>query len=167
MLDELKRWCALGGFGCQVAHEGPPFRLTISLRDDGGVLPITIDGPSGPDDPVRLRYLFDVPTASGAPMPADRLVRLLEAAIMQRSAMLDARLAGPAEVEMVVALYPDGVTRHGFMIAVFECQKLRQIVRREVEAALVSESAIASLTALADASDVLSDAIDSALPQTG
>ena len=163
MLDELQRWCGLAGFGCSLTATGPPFRLVVTLQDDGGVLPVAVDGPSSRDDPIRLRYRFDVPTSKGAPMPADRLVRLLEAAIMQRSAMLDARLSGPSEVEMVVALYPDGVTRHSFMIAVFECQKLRQIVRREVEAALVSESAVAALAALADASDALSGAVEEAL----
>lgn len=160
MIDELQRWCALAGFGCQVVHPGPPFRLLISLEDDGGLLAVTADGPVGPDDPVRLRYRFDV---AGA-VAADRLVRLLDAAVMQRSAMVDARPAGPGEVEMVVALYPGGVTRHGFMTGVFECQKLRRIVRGEVEGALVSEAALASLTALADASDGLSDALESALP---
>ena len=167
MLEGLQRWCALGGFGCSVTQVGPPFKLTMSLQDDGGLLAITVDGPSGPDEPVRLRYRFDLPTAGGTAMAPERLARLLEAAIMQRSAMVDARLAAPNEVDMVVALYPDGVTRHGFMIAVFECQKLRLIVRREVEAALVGESAIVSLMALADASDVLGDAVESAVPPSG
>ena len=164
MIDALQHWCALAGFGCQVLETGTPFRLVVSITDDGGVLAITVDGPPTVDDPLRLRYRFDVASGPAGPMAPDRLVRLLDAAVMQRSAMVDARPAGPNEVEMVVALYPDGVTRHGFMIGVFECQKLRQIVRREVEGALSGEAAVLSLSALADASDGLSDAIEAALP---
>lgn len=159
-IEQMQRWCALAGFGYRAVQAGPPFRVLVSLEDDGGLLTITVDGPVGPDDPVRLRYRFDV---AGA-MDPDRLVRLLDAAVMQRSAMVDARPAGPDEVDMVVALYPDGVSRHGFMTGVFECQKLRRIVRGEVEGALASEAALASLLALADASDGLSDAIEAALP---
>ncbi len=159
-IDELQRWCALAGFGCQMVQAGPPFRLLVSLRDDGGLLTITVDGPGGPDDPLRLRYGFDL----AGPMDPDRLARLLDAAVMQRSAMVDARPSGPDGVDMVVALYPDGVSRHGFMTGVFECQKLRRIVRGEVEGVLTSEAALASLVALADASDDLSDAIEAALP---
>ncbi len=159
-IDELQRWCALAGFGSRLVQTGPPFRLLVSLEDDGGLLTITVDGPMGPEDPLRLRYRFDV---AGA-MDPTRLARLLDAAVMQRSAMVDARPAGPEEVDMVVALYPDGVSRHGFMTGVFECQKLRRIVRGEVEGALASEAALASLLALADASDGLSDAIEAALP---
>lgn len=160
LIDELQRWCALAGFGCRVVDPGTPFRLVMSLEDDGGLLAITIDGPAGPDDPLRLRYRFDL----AGPMPPERLARLLDAAIMQRSAMVDARPAAADDVDMVVALYPGGMTRHGFMTGVFECQKLRRIVRGEVEGALASEAALASLAALADASDGLSDAIEAALP---
>jgi hypothetical protein len=163
LIDVLQRWCALAGFRCEVVQPTVPFRLVVSIEDDGGLLDITVDGPASADDPLRLRYGFDVATGPAGPMPEDRMVRLLDAAVMQRSAMVDARPAGPGEVEMVVALYPDGVTRHGFMIGVFECQKLRQIVRREVEGVLAGEAAVASLTALADASDGLSDALDAAL----
>ena len=159
-IDDLQRWCDLAGFGCHVVQAESPFRLVVSLEDDGGLLAITVDGPLGPEDPVRLRYRFDV----AGIMEPDGLVHLLDAAVRQRSAMVDARPAGPDEVEMVVALYPDGVSRHGFMTGVFECQKLRRIVRGEVEGALASEAALASLVALADASDRLSDAIEAALP---
>lgn len=164
MIDALQHWCALAGFGCRVVQPGTPFQLIVTIEDDAGLLAITVDGPAVAEDPLRLRYRFEVAVGPGGAMPDERLTRLLDAAVMQRSAMVDARSAGPAEVEMVVALYPDGVTRHGFMIGVFECQKLRQIVQREVEGALAGEAAIASLTALADASDGLSDAIEAALP---
>jgi len=164
MIDALTHWCALAGFGCQVVQTTAPFRLVVTIEDDAGMLAITVDGPSAAEDPLRLRYRFDIAVGPAGAMADERLSRLLDAAVMQRSAMVDARAAGPAQVEMVVALYPDGVTRHGFMIGVFECQKLRQIVRREVEGALAGEAAIASLTALADASDGLSDAIEAALP---
>lgn len=164
LIDALQHWCALAGFGCQVVQAEAPFRILVSIEDDGGLLTITVDGPAGPDDPLRMRYGFDVAGGPSGPMPPERLVRLLDAAVMQRSAMVDARPAGPGQVEMVVALYPDGVTRHGFMIGVFECQKLRQIVRGEVEGALAGEAAVASLLALADASDGLSDAVEAARP---
>lgn len=161
-IDDLQLWCDLAGFGCHVVQAESPFRLVASLDDDGGLLAITVDGPQGPEDPLRLRYRFDV---AGGVEP-DCLVHLLDAAVMQRSAMVDARPAGSDAVEMVVALYPDGISRHGFMTGVFECQKLRRIVRGEVEGALASEAALASLVALADASDRLSDAIEAALPAT-
>ncbi|MCB1015182.1 MAG: hypothetical protein KDB10_08705 [Acidimicrobiales bacterium] len=159
-IDDIQRWAALAGFGFRAVQAGPPFRVLVSLEDDGGLLAVTVDGPVGPEDPLRLRYRFDL----AGPMETDRLVRLLDAAVMQRSAMVDARPAGPDQVDMVVALYPDGVTRHAFMTGVFECQKLRRVVRGEVEGALASEAAMASLTALADASDRLSDAIEAAVP---
>ena len=165
MLDQLQEWSRLAEFPFEVNEADTPFRMTVTLDDPDGALAIELCGPDRENEPLRVRYQFEVPTAGGRALSPERTVAILEATVVQRSFMVDARLVGPSTVEMVVVLYPDGVTRHYFMTSMFECQKLRQIVCREVESALVSESAIASLTALADASDALSHAVDDALPE--
>jgi hypothetical protein len=167
MLEQLQEWSELAGFPHHVAEEGPAFRLSVTLEDPEGPVAVDVCGPADEAEPYRFRYQFDVPTAGGRALSAERTGAVVEAAVVQRSFMVDARLAGATEIEMVVVIYPDGLTRHGFMTAMFECQKLRHLVRREVESALVSESAIASLTALADASDALSTAVEDALPESG
>ena len=73
--------------------------------------------------------------------------------MVQRSAMVDARRAGRDRVEMVVAVYLDGLDRHSFMIGLFECQKLRDVIRGEVQSAAVGEAAISSLEALVNTVD--------------
>ncbi|OWY59458.1 hypothetical protein B7486_74460, partial [cyanobacterium TDX16] len=90
---------------------------------------------------------------------------IVEAAVLGRSALADARPRSDGSgVEMIAVIYPDGLTRHTFMTAIYECQKLRQIITRDVDAALVSESALASLLTLAETSEDLAATIPPAAP---
>src|SRR5215212_5827486 len=110
MLEQLQEWSRLAGFEHQVTEAGPAFRMTVTLEDPEGPVVIELCGPADEADPVRFRYQFDVPTAGDRPLSAERTAAVLEAAVVQRSFMVDARLASPTEVEMVVALYADGIT---------------------------------------------------------
>ena len=155
---DVERWCQESDLECTVANATAPVEATVYLEGKDGFLAVEIDGPTRPADPIRVRHAFELP--AGAELAADRLTALLEAAVLQRSALVDARMVGPRTVEMVSAIYPDGISRHNFMTALFECRKLRQIVLREAESALVSEAAMASLETLAEASEELADAVE-------
>ena len=167
MLEEIERWCRDASLGYTVDQPGEPgFRASVLLDDPPDLLVIEVQGPDKAGEPLRLRHAFDLPAADGPQLTRERTAELLEAAVLQRSALVDAKLQGdavPPTVEMVAVIHEDGLSRHTFMTALFECQKLRRILIREVRSALVSEAAMASLVALADASDGVTSAVDDAL----
>jgi hypothetical protein len=156
MIDQIQRWSSLAGLPATVADAGPPFRVRLSLEDIRPPMVVEVQGPAGPDDPYRFHSGFDLPAASISGLQAQRVSEIVEAAVLGRSALADARHRNDGTgVEMIAVIYPDGLTRHTFMTAIYECQKLRQIITRDVEAALVAESALSSLLALAETSEDL------------
>jgi len=147
---QVEQWCRLAGFPCHLTSSEPALRARVDL-EPGAADPLVVDieGPANDADPLRLRLSFTLPPAA-TQLEDERVASILEAAVIQRSAMVDARRAARDRVEMVVAVYPDGLNRHTFMVGVFECQKLRDVVRGEVQSAAVGEAAISSLEALVE-----------------
>lgn len=155
MIDQVQRWGALAGLPATVVEQGPPFRVRFKLEDIRPPMVVEVHGPAGADDPYRFHSGFDLPP-SAAGLPATRLDEIVEAAVLGRSALVDARpRADRAGVELIAVVYADGLSRHTFMTAVYECQKVRQVVSREIEAALVTESTLESLLRLSEASEQL------------
>jgi hypothetical protein len=165
MIDQIQHWSTLAGLAATVADSGPPLRVRLSLEDIRPPMVVEVVGPAGADDPYRFNTGFELPPTTTAGLPAGRVGEIVEAAVLGRSALADARpRSDGAGVEMIAVIYPDGLTRHTFMTAIYECQKLRQIITRDVEAALVSESALASLLTLAETSEDLAATIAPAAP---
>jgi hypothetical protein len=161
MIDQIQRWSSLAGLSATVADAGPPFRVRLSLEDIRPPMVVEVVGPTGADDPYRFNTGFDLPPASTSGLPPARVSEIVEAAVLGRSALADARPRSDGTgVEMIAVIYPDGLTRHTFMTAIYECQKLRQIITRDVEAALVSESALASLLTLAETTEDLAATVE-------
>lgn len=156
MIDQIQRWSSLAGLTSTVADHGPPFRLRLTLEDIQPPMVVEVVGPAGGDDPYRFNSGFELAEASASNLPEGRLAEIVEAAVLGRSALADARpRADRRGVEMIAVIYADGLSRHTFMTAIYECQKLRQIITRDVESALVSESALASLLTLAETTEDL------------
>jgi hypothetical protein len=163
MIDQIQRWSSLAGLSAAIADAGPPFRVRLSLEDIRPPMVVEVVGPTGPDDPYRFNTGFDLPEGSTSGLPAGRVGEIVESAVLDRSALADARpRTDGSGVEMIAVIYPDGLTRHTFMTAIYECQKLRQIITRDVEAALVSESALASLLTLAETTEDLAATVEPA-----
>jgi hypothetical protein len=165
MIDQIQRWSTLAGLAATVADSGPPFRVRLTLEDIRPPMVVDVVGPAGADDPYRFNTGFELPPTTTSGLPAGRVGEIVEAAVLGRSALADARPRSDGSgVEMIAVIYPDGLTRHTFMTAIYECQKLRQLITRDVEAALVSESALASLLTLAETSEDLAATIAPAAP---
>jgi len=159
MIDQLLHWSRLAGLTATVAEPGPPVRLQLQLEDIRPAMTVDVHGPTGPDDPYRLHSGFTLPPAA-AQLPAERVHEIVEAAVLPRSALADARRRPDGSgVELIAVIYADGLSRHTFMTAIYECQKLRQIITRDVESAATSEAALSSLVALAESSQRLADTV--------
>lgn len=168
MIDQIQRWSALAGLTATVADPGPPFRVRLTLEDIKPPMEVEVQGPPGADDPYRFHTGFELSAAAVAGLPAARVSEIVEAAVLGRSALADARRRSDGSgVEMIAVIYPDGLTRHTFMTAIYECQKLRQIITREVEASLVAESALNSLLALAETTEDLAATVPPEAPPAG
>jgi hypothetical protein len=98
------------------------------------------------DEPLRLHDRVDL---SSADLPARRLAEVIEDVVLGRSSLVDAR---PTEdgrgAEVVALIHAEGLNRHTFLEAIFELQKLRLLLHREVGAAVAAEQTVATLTAL-------------------
>lgn len=164
MIDQVQRWGALAGLPATVVEQGPPLRVRFQLEDIRPPMVVEVHGPAGADDPYRFHSGFDLPP-SAAGLPATRLDEIVEAAVLGRSALVDARpRADRGGVELIAVVYADGLSRHTFMTAVYECQKVRQVVSREIEAALVTESTLESLLRLSEASEQLARGVPAEAP---
>jgi hypothetical protein len=137
--DRVRHWCALAGFPVQEAGSG---RLQVAL-DPGTDLVITIDLGEG-DEPLRLRDHFTV-AADDLPGLSTETV---QAVILGRSGLIDGRLVPPSTVETVAGVYPDGLDRHTFMTALYELQKVRDLVRRAAAGRAVDAVTLAELERL-------------------
>ncbi|MEL7208158.1 MAG: hypothetical protein AAGK32_08010 [Actinomycetota bacterium] len=136
-LDAVTDWAELGGFP---VRERSDTGLLVDL-DRAGSLTISVD--VGEDtEPIRLHDRFSVEGGAGL---SDEVV---EQTVLGRSSMIDARTVGSDGVETVVAVYPDGLDRHRFMTALFELQKVRDLIRRECAVRAVDEATVAELERL-------------------
>lgn len=144
LLDRLRRWCDESGFTWEDGDGSVALR--IALEAEAG-LAVDLELPDG-TKPMRLNACVALPAA--AELPADRLAEVVEDVVLGRSSLIDARpTEDGAGAEIVVVVYPDGVTRHNVLAALFEIQKVRLLLIREVDAAVAAERTVASLEALA------------------
>jgi hypothetical protein len=144
LIAEIRMWCTASGFSCDEGSE--PATLQVGLDAEDGV-DVRVELPVG-DHPLRLNDRIELPAAAG--LPTDRFAEVVEDVVLGRSSLVDARPAARGlAVEIVVVVYPDAVTRHNVLAALFEIQKIRLVLRREVEAAVAAERTVASLEALA------------------
>jgi len=108
-----------------------------------------------PDDPSEVRVeqtesvrLHDEVVLDVGSLPADRLAEAVEDVVLGRSSLVDARLTGEGTAaEVVVVIHEDGLSKHTFLEAVFELQKVRLLLHREVRAARAAEQTLAALAA--------------------
>ena len=108
-----------------------------------------------PDDPSEVRVeqgesvrLHDEVVLDAGDLPADRLAEAVEDVVLGRSSLVDARLTGEGTAaEVVVVIHEDGLSKHTFLEAVFELQKVRLLLHREVRAARAAEQTMAALAA--------------------
>ena len=96
-------------------------------------------------DAVRLH---DEVVLDAGDLPAGRLAEAVEDVVLGRSWLVDARLTGEGTTaEVVVVIHEDGLSKHSFLEAVFELQKVRLLLHREVGAARAAEQTMAALAA--------------------
>lgn len=140
-VEQLLDWCDEADLAWR-AREG-----TVFVRLD-------------PDDPVEVRVeqpddealrLHDEVDLAAADLPPDRLAEVVEDVVLGRSSLVDAR---PNEAgtgaEVVLVIHPEGLNKHTFLEAVFELQKVRLLLHREVGAARAAEQTVAALAALVE-----------------
>jgi hypothetical protein len=142
----IEHWCRLGGFPYERTGTG---RLRVTL-DQTVDLVIQIEVGEG-DEPARVHDRFTVPRPDLAGLTGD----VVETVVLGRSAMIDARVVAPDTVETVVVVYPDGLSRHAFMTAVFEVQKVRDLVRWAAAGRAADAVTVAELERLVAASGPL------------
>jgi hypothetical protein len=143
VVDRLLDWCDDADLTWR-ALEG-----TVYLRlDPEDRLEVRV-AQSSDDGALRLHDAVDL---SGGGLSAERLAEVIEDVVLSRSSLVDARPTADGQgAEVVVVIHADGLNRHTFLEAVFELQKVRLLLRREVGAALAAEQTVATLAALVDA----------------
>jgi hypothetical protein len=98
------------------------------------------------DEPMRLH---DEVVLDARGLPADRLAEVVEDVVLGRSSLVDARLTDEASTaEVVLVIHSEGLNKHTFLEAVFELQKVRLLLHREVGAALAAAQTVAALAAV-------------------
>jgi hypothetical protein len=140
-MDRVREWCEAADLPCQ---------------DDDGTLLVRLDPDDVTDvhveldDEDALRFHDTVPLAVDD-LPADRLAEVVEDVVLSRSSLVDARpVADHTGAEVVLVVHAEGLNRHTFLEAVFELQKVRLLLHREVAAAIAAERTVATLAAMAD-----------------
>lgn len=141
-LEELSAWCVAVDLPCR---PGPDGDLQVRLAPgDASVVRIV---PASGEDPLAIHDTVPLDAADLAP---GRLAEVVEQVVLARSSLVDARpLPGDDAAEVVVVVHADGLSRHTFVEAVFEVQKIRLLLRREVAAATAADRTVAALEALA------------------
>jgi hypothetical protein len=137
--EALAEWCALAGFD---VDPGSMDQWQVVVDRATG-LSFTMAVGAG-NEPLRIldQVFLDQEVIAG--LDDD----LVESVVLARSSMIDARIVPPAAVEIVVAVYPHGLSRHTFMTAVFEVQKVRDLVRREAWRGAADAATVAELERL-------------------
>jgi hypothetical protein len=142
----IEHWCRLGGFAVGATPDG---RLSVTLDASAGLV-VEIAVGAG-EEPTRVHDRFSITGPDRAGLRGD----VVEAVVLGRSAMIDARIVPPGTVETVVAVYPDGLTRHAFMTAAFEIQKVRDLIRRGAAGRAADAATVAELERLVAAPNPL------------
>jgi hypothetical protein len=141
LIDLVRRWCTDTDFSCEDGEDGG---LRVQLDPAGASA--RVDLPSGMR-PARVHTVVELPEA--ADLTAAQLDEVIEEVVLGRSGLVDARRCDdrPA-AEVVVVIYPEGLNRHQFVAALFECQKVQLLLHRELKAARAAAETMAALEAL-------------------
>ena len=156
MLAQLLVWCRAEGLPGDPSHagDGTPEGLVVALEPDHG-LDVRIDLGDG-ERPLRFRQRFTVWGDDEAAefdrsgLDQQALTTLVDDGVRRRSSLIDATVDEHGTADIAVSVYPDGLNRHSFMTAIYECLKLRESIRADVRAAAVTGTAIDALDLLAD-----------------
>ena len=140
-VDRLREWCEGADLPCR---DDDGALLVLLAPDDADEVRLELDDEDG-----RLRIL-DAVALTPADLPADRLAEVVEDVVLSRSSLIDARVGGDGQsAEVVLVVHAEGLNRHTFLEAVFELQKVRLLLHRDVSAAVAAERTLASLAAMA------------------
>ena len=142
-VDDLLEWCE---------------RAELEVRDEDGELHLRLDAEDAdevrldrPDDDGGPLRFHDTVRLAPSDLPEDRLADVVEDIVLSRSSLVDARVTPDGEAaEVVLVIHVEGLNRHTFLEAVFELQKVRLLLHREVAAAVAAEQTLAALAGLAE-----------------
>jgi hypothetical protein len=140
VMESIEAWCEAVDLPCREASPGV---LAVSLDDRSPALQVEV--PVG-GSPLQVHDLvaFDTELAT------DRLAEVVEGVVLGRSSLVDARpTADGAGAQIVVVVHADGLSQHTFLEALFEVQKIRLLLQREVRAAAAADRTFAALETLA------------------
>jgi hypothetical protein len=141
-VDALRAWCVTSDLSCRDDEAG---HLLVRL-DPSDRTEVRLEGPTD-DEPLRL---YDRVGLEVADLPPGRLAEVVEDVVLSRSSLVDARPTDDGRgAEVVVVVHAEGLNRHTFVEAVFELQKIRLLLQREVTAAVAAEHTVATLEAMA------------------
>jgi hypothetical protein len=139
-VERVLDWCDDGDLAWR-AREG-----TVYLRldpDDADEVRV-----EQPDEAGPLR-LHDEVALDVGDLPEGRLAEVVEDVVLGRSSLVDARpTADGTGAEVVLVIHADGLNQHTFLEAVYELQKVRLLLHREVSAARAAERTVAALESL-------------------
>lgn len=140
-VEEIRAWCAAAALSCRDDDDA----LLARLRPEDAA-EVRIEPPRG-DEPLRLS---DRVALRAHDLGPDRLAEVVEGVVLSRSSLVDARPTPDGQgVEVVVIVHAEGLNRHTFAEAVFEIEKLRLLLARDVRAAAAAERTLVALEALA------------------
>jgi hypothetical protein len=141
-VDRVRKWCEDAELACRDEDDGLRVRLS---PDDVTEVRLEL---TGDDEPLRIH---DVVPLTPGDLPTARVAEVVEEVVLRRSSLVDARLGADGQAaEVVLVIHADGLNRHSFLEAIFEIQKVRLLLHREVSAAVTAEQTVATLTAMAD-----------------
>ena len=137
-VDAVLDWCDDADLSWRALEGTVYLRLDPDHRDE-----VRVEQADG--EPMRLH---DVVALDAGELAVDRLAEVVEDVVLGRSSLVDARLTGEgATAEVVLVIHPEGLNRHTFLEAVFELQKVRLLLHREVGAARAAARTVAALAA--------------------
>ena len=140
VVDQVREWCE----DADVAWRDEDDELFVRLHEgDDDEVRLAVDGDGA------LRLHDRVPLAPGD-LPTARLADVVEDVVLGRSSLVDARVVEGRAAEVVLVIHAEGLNRHTFLQAVYELQKVRLLLLREVAAAVAAEQTMAALALMAD-----------------
>jgi hypothetical protein len=138
-VEDVLDWCDDADLTWRALEGTVYLRLDAEDRDE-----VRVEQPDG--EPMRLHDQVELDADD---LSADRLAEVVEDVVLGRSSLVDARLTGEGTTaEVIVVIHPEGLNRHTFLEAVFELQKVRLLLHREVGAARAAAQTVAALAAV-------------------
>jgi len=141
-VEQIRAWCASSALPCREGEDGV---LVLRLQPEDRA-EVRVEPPRG-DDPLRLTDRVDLEAHD---LGTARLAEVVEGVVLSRSSLVDARPTPDGQgAEVVVVVHADGLNRHTFVEAVFEIEKIRLLLQRDVAGAVAAERTLGALDALA------------------